>query len=41
MPSYIKNVTFDCADALVVASFWAAGLGTDMDEESTSERAYV
>ncbi len=41
MPSYIKTVTFDCADALVVASFWAAALGTDVDEESTSDRAYV
>lgn len=41
MFSYIKNVTFDCADALVVARFWAAALGTDMDEESTSEKAFV
>ena len=41
MHSYIKNVTFDCSDALVVARFWAAALGTDMDEESTSEKAYV
>jgi Glyoxalase-like domain len=39
--SYIKNVTFDCADALVVARFWAAALGTDMDEDSTAEKAYV
>jgi hypothetical protein len=41
MPAYIKSVTFDCADALVVAQFWAAALGSDMDEESTSERAFV
>jgi len=41
MPVYIKTVTFDCADALVVARFWAAALGTDVDEESTSDRAYV
>jgi hypothetical protein len=41
MPVYIKTVTFDCADATVVARFWAAALGTDMDDESTSERAYV
>ena len=42
MPSsVIKSVTFDCDDALVVASFWAAALGTDLDEESTSERAFV
>ena len=31
MPVYIKTVTFDCADATVVARFWAAALGTDMD----------
>jgi sarcosine oxidase gamma subunit len=39
--SYIKNVTFDAADALALATFWAAALGTDVDEESTSDRAYV
>jgi Glyoxalase-like domain len=39
--SYIKNVTFDCADAVVVARFWAAALGTDMDEDSTSDKAFV
>ncbi|GAA2645791.1 VOC family protein [Dactylosporangium fulvum] len=41
MPTYIKSVTFDCADALVVARFWAAALGTDVDEEATAERAFV
>ena len=41
MPSYIKNVTWDCRDALALAEFWAATLGTDVDEESTSDRAYV
>jgi hypothetical protein len=41
MPVYIKTVTFDCADALLVARFWAAVLGTDVDDESTPERAYV
>jgi hypothetical protein len=41
MPVYIKTVTFDCADATVVARFWAAALGTEMDDESTSDRAYV
>jgi hypothetical protein len=39
--AYIKSVTFDCADALVVARFWAAALGGELDEESTSEKAYV
>jgi hypothetical protein len=41
VPVYIKTVTFDCADALVVARFWAAALGTDVDDEGTPERAYV
>jgi hypothetical protein len=41
MPSFIKNLTFDCEDALRVARFWAAALVSDVDEESTSERAYV
>jgi predicted enzyme related to lactoylglutathione lyase len=39
--SHIKSVTFDCADALVVAGFWAAALGTDVDEDSTVDRAFV
>jgi hypothetical protein len=39
--SFIKNVTFDCADALVVATFWAAALGSNVDEESTSDKAFV
>src|SRR6266542_2658163 len=41
MPVYIKTVTFDCADAMVVARFWADALGTDVDDESTRDRAYV
>jgi predicted enzyme related to lactoylglutathione lyase len=41
MPAFIKNLTFDCVDALAVARFWAAALGSDVDEGSTSERAYV
>ena len=39
--SYVKTVTFDCGDALVLAGFWAAVLGSDVDEDSTAERAYV
>jgi hypothetical protein len=39
--SIIKTVTFDCVDAVRVASFWAAALGSDLDEESTSDRAFV
>jgi hypothetical protein len=41
MPSFIKNLTFDCVDALRVARFWAATLGSDVDEDSTAQRAYL
>ena len=41
MVSYVKSVTFDCEDALVVARFWAAALGSNVDEDSTSHRAWV
>jgi hypothetical protein len=41
MPAYIKSVTFDCADALVVARFWAAALGGELDEDGTPDKAFV
>ena len=41
MVTFIKTVTFDCRDALAVARFWAAALGSDVDENSTSDKAYV
>ncbi|MGA8114812.1 MAG: VOC family protein [Actinocatenispora sp.] len=41
MASYIKSVTFDCVDALVMARFWAGALGSDVDEDSTLDRAFV
>jgi hypothetical protein len=41
MVTYIKSVTFDCRDALVVARFWASALGGELDEDSTSAKAYV
>lgn len=41
MVSFVKSVTFDCEDALVVARFWAAALGSNVDEDSTSDRAWV
>ncbi len=41
MASLIKSVSFDCANALTVATFWAAALGTDVDEEATPDKAYV
>ena len=39
--SWIKSITVDCEDALPVARFWAAALGGELDEDSTSEKAYV
>jgi hypothetical protein len=39
--SFVKSVTFDCADALVAARFWAVALGSNVDEDATMERAYV
>jgi hypothetical protein len=41
MPSVVKTVTFDAADALALAGFWAAVFGSDVDEESTAEKAYL
>jgi hypothetical protein len=41
MPAFVKNLTFDCVDALRMARFWAAALGSDVDEDFTPERAYV
>jgi hypothetical protein len=39
MASVIKSVTFDCSDALALAGFWAATLGTDAGEDATSALA--
>jgi predicted enzyme related to lactoylglutathione lyase len=41
MPSVIKSVSFDAVDALALARFWAAVFGSDMDEESTTDKAFV
>jgi predicted enzyme related to lactoylglutathione lyase len=41
MPSVIKSVSFDAADALRLATFWAAVFGSDVDEDSTSDKAFV
>ena len=41
MPSVIKTVTFDAADALALARFWAAVSGPMLDEESTSDKAFL
>ena len=39
--NFVKSVTFDCGDALRVAGFWAAALGSDVDEDSTADKAFV
>lgn len=39
--SYIKSVTWDCRDAMSLAAFWAAVLGSNVDEDSAPDRAYV
>jgi len=41
MPAFIKSVTFDCADALRLAQFWAETLGSNVDEEATRDKAFV
>lgn len=41
MTSFIKSVTFDCREPLTLAAFWAAALGSNVDEESTPHRAWV
>ncbi len=41
MVSFVKSVTFDCKEALALARFWAAALGSNVDEDSTLERAWV
>jgi hypothetical protein len=41
MPAFVKSVTFDCSSALLLAGFWAAALGSNVDEDSTEERAWV
>jgi hypothetical protein len=41
MPSVIKSVSFDAADALALARFWAAPPGSGVDEDSTADKAFV
>src|SRR4051794_2383775 len=33
MVSFIKSVTFDCQEPLLVAAFWARALGSNVDED--------
>jgi len=41
MACFIKTLTFDAADALALATFWAMVLGSDVDEDSTADKAFV
>ena len=41
MPAFVKSVTFDCSSALLLAGFWAAALGSNVDEDSTDDKAWV
>jgi catechol 2,3-dioxygenase-like lactoylglutathione lyase family enzyme len=41
VPSFVKSVTFDCGDPLGTAAFWAEALGSNVDEDSTDDRAFV
>ena len=41
MPPVIKSVSFDTADALALARFRAAVLGSDVNEHSTAEKAFA
>jgi hypothetical protein len=41
VPAYVKSLTVDCQDALVVGRFWAAALGGELDEDATSAKAFV
>ena len=41
MASVIKSVTFDATDGRALATFWAAVLGSDVDEDSTADKAFV
>lgn len=41
MVAVIKSVSFDAVDALALATFWAAVLGSDVDEDSTRDKAFV
>jgi Glyoxalase-like domain len=39
--TYVKSVSVDCADAARVASFWAAALGSEVEEGATRDKAFV
>jgi hypothetical protein len=37
----IASVTFDCADALAVGTFWSAALGRPLDPKASSDYAAI
>jgi hypothetical protein len=37
----VQSITFDCANPLKLAQFWAQVLGYDLDEESTTDEALL
>lgn len=41
MATVIKSVSFDAVDARALATFWAAVFGSDVDEDSTADKAFV
>jgi hypothetical protein len=41
MVCFIKSVTFDCREPMRVAAFWAEAVGSNVDEDSTQDRAWV
>ncbi|MBO0813439.1 MAG: hypothetical protein J2P23_15540 [Microlunatus sp.] len=41
MTAFVKSVTVDCREPLVVAAFSAAALGSNVDEDSTKDCAWV
>ena len=41
MVAFVKSVTFDCSNAQLLAAFWAEALGSNVDEDSTDDRAWV
>jgi predicted enzyme related to lactoylglutathione lyase len=41
VPLEPSTLTFDCADPVRVATFWAAALGYELDEDSDETGAYI
>jgi hypothetical protein len=41
MATVIRPVSFDAVDARALATFWAAVFGSDADEDSTADKAFV